>query len=474
VTPHYADDWLTVYGGDCRTVLTELPAESVDCIVTSPPYWGLRDYGTATWIGGDELHEHRGSVARTAPPGTCKCGATRIDDQLGLESTPEAYVANMVAVFREVRRVLRSDGTAWLNLGDSYASSPPGNTTVGVSGASTLHGVNGESGRYRETLAAGTQTKRNTVVGGLKPKDLVGIPWRVAFALQADGWYLRSDIIWAKPNPMPESVTDRPTKAHEYLFLLSKSARYYFDQEAVREAVATSTYQRLDQDVAHQNGSTRQPGKTNGPMRAVGDASGRNLRSVWNIATRPYAGAHFAVFPPELPERCIKAGCPPEGKRCDCDVPILTPLGSGASDDPTLQNGRAGMNRPRRPNEGTRPITRREQRDHARQLRDSQHRDEMEAEAGAAFAHYLRTDESGARPIPPDLLTNWTERGWLSDPAPCPHPVKPAGVVLDPFAGSGTVGLVANRLSRRAILIDLNPAYLEQQMKRNAQVPVGL
>jgi DNA modification methylase len=189
--------------GDWIDVLRTMPDASVHCVVTSPPYWGLRDYGV---VG-----------------------------QLGLERTPEEYVARMVEGFREVRRVLRNDGTLWLNLGDSYASTPPGNKTLGVSGSSTLHGVNGESGRYRDTLSKSVQTKRSTIVGGLKPKDLCGIPWMVAFALRADGWYLRQDIIWSKPNPMPESVRDRCTKAHEYIFLLSKSERYYYDQDAIAE-----------------------------------------------------------------------------------------------------------------------------------------------------------------------------------------------------------------------------------------------
>ncbi len=380
--PYYADEWLTLYGGDCRAVLASMPADSVDCVVTSPPYWGLRDYGA--------------------------------DGQLGLERTPEEYVANMVAVFREVRRVLKPTGTCWLNLGDSYASSG-GERAYGSSDNGTGRGP----GARRHDVPA----------SGLKPKDLVGIPWRVAFALQADGWYLRSDIIWSKPNPMPESVTDRPTKSHEYLFLLTKSARYYFDADAVAEPASDTSVARWSQNVEDQVGSERVPGKTNGTMKAVGgprrrqaeravevaraagltdahiaairrsgihdagkalvtqtpnldaetrrladeakDALGgyyreflipatRNIRSVWTIPTMPYKGAHFAVFPPELPERCIKAGSP-EG-----------------------------------------------------------------------------------------------------------------GVILDPFGGSGTVGMVANRLSRRAILIDLNPEYLEQQMRRNAQTPLGL
>ena len=200
MTPHYCDDWLTVYHGDARVVMAEMEPESVHCVVTSPPYWGLRDYSA--------------------------------EGQLGLEPTPEQYVENMVAVFREVRRVLRSDGTVWLNLGDSYVGA--NNTDVG--------------GNANFGSAAGVTKASNGSKGGwagLPQKNLVGIPWRVAFALQADGWYLRSDIIWSKPNPMPESVTDRPTKSHEYLFLLSKSARYYYDADAVRETVAESQVGRL-------------------------------------------------------------------------------------------------------------------------------------------------------------------------------------------------------------------------------------
>lgn len=321
MTPHYADVWLTVYSGDCREVLPTLEAESVDCIVTSPPYWGLRDYGQ--------------------------------DGQLGLESTPEEYVANLVAVFRELRRVLKPSGTCWLNLGDSY-NGPASGRTRDDYGTTPLN-LDDRTLKYR--LGDGHYKAK-----ALKQKDLVGIPWRVAFALQADGWWLRSDIIWSKPNAMPESVTDRPTRTHEYLFLLTKAARYYFDAEAVRESATTESW------TFGNNGPTGQhviPGQgyaVHRPERAGGRvlSNGRNIRSVWTVATRPYPGAHFAVFPPELPERCIKAGSP-----------------------------------------------------------------------------------SG-------------------------------GVILDPFAGSGTVGMVAQKLNRRAILIDLNPDYIAQQMKRNAQTPLGL
>jgi len=367
--PYYADAHLTVYQGDAHTVLADLPAESVHCVVTSPPYWGLRDYGV---------------------PG-----------QLGLEPTPEEYVAALVDVFREVRRVLRADGTVWLNLGDSYISGQGGRQTA----AGQLRGTirqdrptpharpeldNAPSGWAERAVTPRTYPAAGNAYGW-KPKDLAGIPWRVAFALQADGWYLRSDIIWSKPNPMPESVTDRPTKSHEYVFLLSRSPRYYFDADAVREAAEAAPQRRLTAVSEQPGAAGRIAAGGHNPMSQGGaptkrdkqsalgkgtysgfngrwDASvengtaplGRNLRSVWTIATEPYPGAHFATFPRKLVEPCVKAGCP-EG-----------------------------------------------------------------------------------------------------------------GVVLDPFAGTGTVGLVAQHLGRRAVLIDLSADYLVQCLERNRQVPLGL
>jgi len=260
---------MTLLVGDSLEMLQGLPDRSVQCCVTSPPYWGLRDYG------------HEG--------------------QIGLEPTPEAYVAKMVEVFREVRRVLREDGTLWLNLGDSYARQAADDSKKDPTSQAT---------GFANVIAAGCAKKGNNIPpAGLKPKDLIGIPWRVAFALQADGWWLRQDIIWAKPNPMPESVTDRCTKAHEYVFLLTKSERYFYDADAVSEAVAASSVERLSQTtLAIQGGSDRVPGKTNGPMKAVGGTSTRNRRSVWTITTKPYSEAHFATFPPELPRLCILAG----------------------------------------------------------------------------------------------------------------------------------------------------------------------
>ncbi len=259
--------------GDARAI--PLADESVNCCVTSPPYWGLRDYGTAT--------------------------------QIGLEKTPDEYVANMVAMFREVRRVLRADGTLWLNLGDTYVhsgSGPPGTTSKTNSVTNVAQFIG-----------------RQSHDAELPPKSLVGIPWRVALALQADGWILRSDIIWAKPNPMPESVRDRPTKSHEHLFMLAKSTRYYFNQEAVRENYAREYKDGpgfggfANRENTKSAALTRAMPNLNrtgiGPNAKVGN--GRNIRDVWTIATQPYPGAHFAVMPPKLVEPCIKAGCPEGG-----------------------------------------------------------------------------------------------------------------------------------------------------------------
>lgn len=248
---------IRILEGDCRTVLATLPDRSVQCCVTSPPYYGLRDYG--------------------------------VDGQIGMEQTPDEYVAEMVTVFREVRRVLRDDGVLWLNLGDSYSSSSKG------SGGAT---------EKQSTNAGAFFASRKFYGGGAKNKDLLGIPWQVAFALRADGWYLRSEIIWAKPNPMPESVTDRPTKAHEQVFLLSKSDRYFYDADAIAENTEYPIGSREDVRRGGFGGKNTDPGKE--AFRAIRDT--RNARTIWTIATQPYSGAHFATMPPALAERCIKAG----------------------------------------------------------------------------------------------------------------------------------------------------------------------
>jgi DNA modification methylase len=383
-------EWLNrVHFGDCLETLRRMPDGLVQTCVTSPPYYGLRDYG------------HAG--------------------QIGLEATPEEFIAKLVAVFAEVRRVLRDDGTCWVNIGDSYATAA--GATDDRRGRSGNLGNGGRNG-------VAIPTRRAGAAGALKAKDLIGVPWMLAFALRAGfsacdccgvekrsdiwpvhnghrvcidcalqgkhskvlptepGWYLRQDIIWAKPNPMPESVTDRCTKAHEYVFLLSKSERYYFDQGAIAEVVAPSTTERLSQPTLdQQEGSHRVPGKTNGPMKAVGrkalpdsqsrlgdfrdeqrrgskrysfarppkDGTGehgqkpqhredredrdycgrRNKRSVWTVTTKPYTGAHFAVFPPDLIEPCILAGAPAGGV-------VLDPFfGSGTTGEVAQRLGRA-------------------------------------------------------------------------------------------------------------------------------------
>jgi DNA modification methylase len=257
--------------------LRTLPDNSVNCCVTSPPYWGLRDYG------------HQG--------------------QIGLEDTPQEYVTRMVEVFREVRRVLRDDGTLWLNLGDTYA-----NTPVGSFNGGGFKDSSAQTGGRDLSGVATSGVLNKLKASGLKQKDLCGIPWRVAFALQEDGWFLRQDIIWHKPNPMPESVTDRCTKAHEYIFLMTKNSKYYYDNDLIKEPVSSSTVNRLSQpNYQNQIGSSRVPNKTNGNMKAVGNSEKRNKRSVWTVTTKPFKGAHFAVMPQDLVEPCVKAGCPEGG-----------------------------------------------------------------------------------------------------------------------------------------------------------------
>lgn len=260
------DGDVRIWLGDVIDGLRAMPDELAQTCVTSPPYWGLRDYGA--------------------------------DGQIGLEQTPDEYVARMVDVFREVRRVLRDDGTLWLNLGDSYNTAPAGN--IKPSGFS--------QNAARWDGGAVKYGRKVTTADGLKPKDLVGIPWLVAFALRADGWYLRSDIVWSKPNPMPESVTDRPTKSHEYVFLLTKSARYYYDAEAIKEDSITNDPRRpYGSDGAWSIDGRDKTEAGAGSARDT-DVTRRNARSVWTITTKPYAEAHFATFPTELPKRCIKAG----------------------------------------------------------------------------------------------------------------------------------------------------------------------
>ena len=479
----------TVYRGHCLAVLKEMPDQSVDCCVTSPPYWGLRDYSTASWEGGSVECNHKASDRKASTLGggvaviaaqeqgtrawsVCgKCGARRIDAQLGLEPTPDEYVQKMVEVFREVRRVLRERGTLWLNLGDSYASGEVGRRDASTKNVGLAKAQKPRAERHIQQRS------------GLKAKDMVGIPWRVAFALQADGWYLRSDIIWAKPNPMPESVTDRPTKAHEYVFLLSKSARYYYDAAAIAEPIQSA--ERLDMltkgtprtglaymgqssvqnnsvkdQRASWNGSRFDDGKNriNHPnvgrrddagrdgarvaARSVAPppergwdtaellARGRNARTVWAIATQPYAEAHFATMPMELAERCIKAGTPIQVcTKCGVPRERITERPTGPTFAPLAIEGSGAL--PDGP--GT-------------------HRN-----MGARYQKHL--DEH------PRKTTGWTDCG-------CGVEFRP-GIVIDPFAGSGTTLAAARDLGRRAVGIELSQEYIRLIEKRVAQLGLG-
>lgn len=311
-------DWLNrCHFGDCLETLRRMPDGIVNTCVTSPPYFGLRDYG------------HPG--------------------QIGLEPTPDEFVSKLVEVFREVRRVLRDDGTLWLNLGDSYATgagkaASPGGGAQGErfleSGPSGYRGGHTDSPKHKMPQTADAKNANANIpkfqpnrmpLPGLKPKDLIGVPWMVAFALRADGWYLRSDVIWSKPNPMPESVTDRPTKSHEYIFLLSKSASYYCDMGAIREeAVCTKLPGRGMTDTkttyGEQNGGNGGLLALRNRLNDQGEPdTDRNRRSVWTVNTKPYKGAHFATFPTELIEPCVLAGAPAGGV-------VLDPfLGSGTT-----------------------------------------------------------------------------------------------------------------------------------------------
>lgn len=314
----------TVIFGDALDGLKHLEDESVDTCITSPPYYGLRDYG--------------------------------VDGQIGLEISPEEYIQRLVLVFREVRRVLKRDGTLWVNLADSYAGSGKGRVKGGAAKKETFGKI--------QSSNAGTinGTLQKTQCNSCKAKDLIGIPWMLAFALRADGWYLRQDIIWQKPNPMPESVKDRCTKSHEYIFLLSKSPRYYFDSEAIAEPVADSSMARYAQNIESQKGSDRVPGKSNGAMKAVRPRYGgkkytetpdlfyrtksgnaydfrpkRNKRDVWSVSTKPFKGSHFATFPDTLITPCILAGSREGGV-------VLDPFcGSGTTLMVANRYGRSGI-----------------------------------------------------------------------------------------------------------------------------------
>jgi DNA modification methylase len=381
--------------GDCIETMRGLPAGIVQTCVTSPPYYGLRDYG------------HEG--------------------QIGLEETPDAYVAKLVEVFREVKRLLRDDGTLWLNLGDSYN---------GSGGAGGDYGVGG--------LKEGQPKYPGRNIAALKPKDLIGIPWSVAFALRADGWYLRSDIIWHKPNPMPESVTDRPTKAHEYIFLLSKSRDYYYDSDAIKEQSVDPQGSAKRYEAAFFVGPKHEAGgySPNGAKHTAGikefDGT-RNKRSVWTVTTKPYAEAHFATFPPDLIEPCILAGTSAHGCCAKCGavwerVTDITRGGPSTIDERQKAAGGVMRLAPHMP-------------DHSRSISPTG-----------------KTPGSDTRGFPTvEIKTT----GWQPT-CTCNADVVPC-TVLDPFNGSGTTGAVSLKHGRKYIGCELNPDYIELSYRRIAR-----
>jgi DNA modification methylase len=414
--------------GDALERLRELPDASMHCCITSPPYFGLRDYGAA--------------------------------GQIGLEETPDEYVAALVAVFREVRRALRDDGTLWLNLGDSYAGS------WGAQSRAKTSEIRDRGISAQQIVAHPTRASRTGAIrmDGVKPKDLYGVPWILAFALRADGWFLRSDIVWSKPNPMPESVTDRPTRSHEYVFLLSKSRRYYYDADAIREPAVTADDPRAsDPDYVptrERNRGGRRDGFT--AVSNVWHPLGRNKRSVWSIATRSFRGAHFATFPPNLVEPCVLAGAAP--KACGvCGAAYLRELGPGDLDE-SRPRARRAMELAREngltadhlaairaagiSDAGKALVT----TDGAGKSADAVRR--LAAEAQEALGGYYR-EFLFARPV---------TIGWRPS---CEHDDDGGRcVVLDPFAGAGTTGLVALRLDRSFVGIELNASYVELARSR--------
>ena len=398
--------------GDCREVLKTLPDKHFQTCITSPPYYGLRDYGTASWVGGSENCSHigdtlgnnrnfideggRGSNKASLSTGDCiKCGAKRVDSQIGLEETPEQFVESLVNVFREVKRVLKDDGTLWLNLGDSYSSG--GRTTT------TNQSVRGDKD-YGVT--------RPPPVEGIKPKDLFGIPWRVAFALQADGWYLRQDIIWHKPNPMPESVQDRCTKSHEYIFLLSKSPHYYFDNVAIKEETITFDNSNRDRDTTKLNNT---PGRTKMAGLKTNQYETRNKRSVWTVNTKPYKEAHFAVFPTDLIEPCVLAGS--SAKIC------------------------SGCGKSYRREMVTTDVPDRTVRDH--------------------MVGVIPKRDKPSRMNSKDMLPLTKEDNGFVKQCECDTDHTEQDRIIDPFGGSGTTALVADRHNRDATVIELNEEYIE-------------
>jgi DNA modification methylase len=400
-----ADERYNIISGDCIEGMKTLPDGCIQTVVTSPPYWGLRDYGN--------------------------------DGQIGLEETPDAYVNRMVEVFREIRRILRDDGTVWLNLGDSYMAAknavPPPQT------------VSGDNRGMPEFVPPNRKDQE-----GLKTKDLVGIPWRVAFALQKDGWWLRQDIVWDKPNPMPESVQDRCTKSHEYIFLLSKSSHYYFDNEAIKEEASGKPHSPGNKHRTQpENKGARDPALD--PDRVWGADGKRNKRSVWRVTTKPFKGAHFAVYPQELIIPCVLAGTSEHGCCSKCGAPY--------------ERDRQRLNKST-----------------YQQIKEMGHDWKAQASAAGEFPDVPvnRTTGFVGNARKPDgtacayEVPEYKTVGWKPT-CKCKGATVAPCTVFDPFTGSGTTCVVALNHGRKFIGTELNPEYIKIARDRIAdEAPMSL
>lgn len=414
-------NWRVIVG-DVRDGLRTLADNSIHCCVTSPPYWGLRDYG--------------------------------VDGQLGLEGTPEEFTAAMVEVFEEVRRVLRPDGTLWLNIGDSYCSTDKWGGGGKNTGKQTVDSAGG--------VPSWAVRAKKEKIAGLKPKDLVGIPWLLAFALRAAGWYLRSEIIWHKPTAMPESVTDRPTKSHEQIFLLTKTPRYFFDKQAVAEPTTGNAHNRGN----GVNPKARIPGRNsrihvsrvgnapqsrqNGSFSAAvaGLVETRNIRTVWTLVAESFKGAHFATFPTTIPERCIKAGTSAKGCCSKCGAPWKR----------QIEKTRAAT----RPGANTKLPAGWKSGPGSHNTIDGRYKHDAAYASGTAIGNHPTA--FGNRD-PERHVTAVKTVGWAPG-CQCEHSETVPCVVLDPFSGSGTTGQMATSLGCIYIGCELNPEYAEMSRAR--------